>query len=294
MWKIKPALSLHCSQHNMVLWNLEWRGSEIGPGMLYRFCSWLTFTGPSLFPLRKYNGLFFHSVETPQLTTAPQRPPLLLDWPCQCLDSAGMGWSLRSCSLVASLNIAVLGSKETPHWGNANQNGSKAATGDINLHEEQLSGSTSRPRGQVCQNVNCCSVTQSCLTLCDPVDCSTPGLPVHHQLPEFTQTHVHWVSDAIQPSHPLLFPSPPAFNLSQHQSFLKCQLFASGGLSIGASASALVLPMNIQGWFPLDWLVWSPCCPRHSQESSSAPQFKSINSSMLRALVEQIYYQSIL
>ena len=61
------------------------------------------------------------------------------------------------------------------------------------------------------------SVTQSCPTLCDPMHCSTPGLPVHHQLPEFTQTHVHWVSDAIWPSHPLLSPSPPAFNLSQHQ-----------------------------------------------------------------------------
>ena len=57
----------------------------------------------------------------------------------------------------------------------------------------------------------------SCLTLCDPMDCSTPGLPVHHQLPELTQTHVHRVSDAIQPSHPLLSLSPPAFNLSQHQ-----------------------------------------------------------------------------
>ena len=62
-----------------------------------------------------------------------------------------------------------------------------------------------------------CSVAQWCLTLCDPMDCSTPGLPVHHQLPELTQTHVHWVSDAIQPSDPLLSPSPPAFNLSQHQ-----------------------------------------------------------------------------
>ena len=61
------------------------------------------------------------------------------------------------------------------------------------------------------------SVTQLCLTLCDPMDCSMPGLPVHHQLPESTQTHVHWVSDAIQPSHPLLSPSPPALNLSQHQ-----------------------------------------------------------------------------
>ena len=61
------------------------------------------------------------------------------------------------------------------------------------------------------------SVTQSCLTLCDPMDCSTPGFPVHHQLPDLTQTHVHQVSDAIQPSHPLLSPSLPGFNLSQHQ-----------------------------------------------------------------------------
>ena len=61
------------------------------------------------------------------------------------------------------------------------------------------------------------SVAQSCPTLCNPMNCSMPGLPVHHQLLEFTQTHVHWVSDAIQPSHPLLSPSPPAPNPSQHQ-----------------------------------------------------------------------------
>ena len=61
------------------------------------------------------------------------------------------------------------------------------------------------------------SVTQSCLTLCDPMDCSMPGFPVHHQLPELTQTHVHWVGEAIQPSRPLLSPSLPAFNLSQQQ-----------------------------------------------------------------------------
>ena len=65
------------------------------------------------------------------------------------------------------------------------------------------------------------SVAQSCPILCDPMYCSTPGLPVHHQLPEFTQTHVHWVSDAIQPSHPLSSPSPPALNPSQHQSLFQ-------------------------------------------------------------------------
>ena len=65
------------------------------------------------------------------------------------------------------------------------------------------------------------SVTQSCPTLCDPIDCSTPGFSVHHQLLEFTQTHVHWVSDATQPSHPLSSLSPPAFNFCQHQGLLK-------------------------------------------------------------------------
>ena len=65
------------------------------------------------------------------------------------------------------------------------------------------------------------SVAQSCPTLCDPMNCSTPGLPVHHKLPEFTQTHVHRVGDAIQPSHPLASPSPPALNPSQHQSLFQ-------------------------------------------------------------------------
>ena len=65
------------------------------------------------------------------------------------------------------------------------------------------------------------SVSQSCPTLCNPMSCSTPGLPVQHQLPEPTQTHVHWVGDAIQPSHPLSSPSPPALSLSQHQGLFK-------------------------------------------------------------------------
>ena len=98
-----------------------------------------------------------------------------------------------------------------------------------------------------------CSVV---LTLCDPMDYSTPGLPVHHELPEFTQSHLHWVDDAIQPSHPLLSPSPPTFNLSQHQGLFQDQFFASRGQSIGVSASASVLPMNIQNWFCLGWTGW--------------------------------------
>ena len=82
--------------------------------------------------------------------------------------------------------------------------------------------------------------------LCDPRNCNTPGFPVHHQLPELAQTHIHRVSDAIQPSHSISSPSP-AFNLSQHQVFPKDQFFISDGQRIGVSASASVLPKNIQG-----------------------------------------------
>ena len=97
----------------------------------------------------------------------------------------------------------------------------------------------------VFRSVQFSSVVQSCLTLCDPMDCSMPGLPVHHKLLEFTQTHVHQVSDAIQSSHPLSSPSPPTFNLSQHQGLFKwVSFFASDGQSIGVSASTSVLPMN--------------------------------------------------
>ena len=104
----------------------------------------------------------------------------------------------------------------------------------------------------------CCSVAQSCLTLCNPMDCSTPGFPVLHYLLEFTQTHVHWVGNAIQPSHPLsssVATSPPALlSFPASGSIIMSWLFTSGGQSIGVSAS--VLPMNIQDWFPLEWIGW--------------------------------------
>ena len=84
-------------------------------------------------------------------------------------------------------------------------------------------------------------VTQSCPTLSNPMDCSMPGFPVHHQLPEPTQTHIHWVSDAIQPSHPLSSPSTLAFNLSQHLGLFPVSPFYTiGGQSIGVSASTSV------------------------------------------------------
>ena len=80
--------------------------------------------------------------------------------------------------------------------------------------------------------------------------------PVHHKLLEFTQTHIHWVGDTDQPPHPLSFPSLPTFNLSQYQGLFKHQFFASSGQSIRDSASASVLLMNIQDWFPLGWTRW--------------------------------------
>ena len=104
------------------------------------------------------------------------------------------------------------------------------------------------------------SVAQLCPTLCNPMACSKPGFPVHHPLLEFTKTHVHWVGDAIQPSHPLSSPFPPAFNLSQHQGLFK---WVSSSHQV-----AKVLKFQLQHqsfeWTPRtdflrDWLVWFPC-----------------------------------
>ena len=132
------------------------------------------------------------------------------------------------------------------------------------------------------------SVPQSCPTLCDPMDCSTPGFPVHNQLPELTHTHVHRVGEAIQPSHPLLSPSP-AFNLAQRQGLFQW---------VSSSHQVIkVLEFQLQHqsfqWifrtdFLWDWLVWSPCSSRNSQEFSPTPHFKSINSLALSLLYLQL------
>ena len=124
------------------------------------------------------------------------------------------------------------------------------------------------------------SFAQSCPTLCDPMDCSTPELPVHHQLPEPIQTHVYHVGDAVQPSHPLSSSSSCLQSFPALGSFQISGFFTSGGQSIGVSASASVLPVNIQE----DGLVGSPCSPRDCQESSPTPQLKCINSSALSFL----------
>ena len=108
------------------------------------------------------------------------------------------------------------------------------------------------------ESSSCCCIlvssvqfsSQSYLILCNPMDCSMPGFPVHQQRPEFAQTHVHRVGDAIQSSHPLSSPTP-AINLSHHQGLFQGSVFVSGGQGIQASASASVFPVSIQVWFPL-------------------------------------------
>ena len=124
------------------------------------------------------------------------------------------------------------------------------------------------------QSVQFSSVAQSCPTLCNPMNCSTPGLPVHHQLPEFTQTHIHRVGDAIQLSHPLSSPSPPAPNPSQHQGLFQ------GVNSSHEVAKVLEFQLSHQSFqrnpradLLQNGLVGSPCSPRDSQESSPTPQF---------------------
>ena len=132
---------------------------------------------------------------------------------------------------------------------------------------------------QMFSSVQFSSVTQSCLTLRNPMNCSTPGLPVHHQLPEFTHTHVHRVSDAIQPSHPLSSPSPPAPNPSQHQRFFQ---WVNSSHEVTKVLEFQLQHHSFQRTPRADLLqnglVGSPCSPRDSQESSPTPQFKSINS----------------
>ena len=129
------------------------------------------------------------------------------------------------------------------------------------------------------------SVTHSCPTLCNPKDRSTPGLPVHHQLLEFTQTHVHRVGDAIQPYHPLSCPSPPAPNPSQHQGLFQWVNSSPwGGQSIGVLASASVFPMNTQDWSPLGWTGWISLQSKGLSRVFSNTTVQRINSSVLSFL----------
>ena len=128
------------------------------------------------------------------------------------------------------------------------------------------------------------SVAQSCLILCNPMDCSTPGFPVHQQLLELAQTHVHQVGDAIQISHPLPSPSLPAFSLCQHQVFSSESVLHIRWPSIGVSASASVPQMNVWDWFPLGWTGLISLQSKGLSRVFPTPQIKSISSSALSFL----------
>ena len=130
------------------------------------------------------------------------------------------------------------------------------------------------------------SVSQSlrCVQLCNSMDCSTPGFPVLHHLLELAQTHVHWVSDAIQQFHPLLSPSPSAFSLSQHQGLFQWVSSSHQVTKFGASASASVLPMNMQDWFPLRWTGWISLQSKGLSRVFSNTTAQTVNSSVLSFL----------
>ena len=135
------------------------------------------------------------------------------------------------------------------------------------------------------RSVQFSSVAQSCPTLCNPINHSTLGLPVHHQLPQFTQTHVHRVGDAIQPSHHLSSPSPPAPNPSQHHGLFQ---WVNSSHEVAKVLECQLQHQSFQ-WTPRtdllqDGLVGSPCSPWDSQGSSPTPQIKSNNSSVLNFL----------
>ena len=128
------------------------------------------------------------------------------------------------------------------------------------------------------------SVAQLYPTLCNPMNHSMPGLPVHHQLPDYSNSCSlsWWCHSTISSSVVPFFSCPQSFPVSG--SFQVSQLFTADGQSIGISASTSVLPMNTQDWSPLGWISWNSCSPRDSQESSPTPQFKSISSSALSCL----------
>ena len=147
----------------------------------------------------------------------------------------------------------------------------------MHLYAKNISRNGYQSQGKLF-SVQFSSVTQLCSTLCDPMDCSMPGFPVHHQLLELAQTHVHWIGDIIQPSHPLSTPSP-AFNLSQHQGLFQ---WVCSSDQVAKVLEFQPQHQSFQSIFRTDflykWLVLSPWSPRYSQESSLTPQFKSINS----------------
>ena len=181
-------------------------------------------------PHRSPNSLLYFSF-LPALITLkmqfPLRVPLYPNHPQQKFLSSTPSFLSTNISVTESESCSVVSNSLPPHglycpWNSSGQN---TGVGSLSFLQEVFPTQGSNPGLLHCRqilyqlsySVQFSSVAQSCLTLCDPMNHSTPGLPVHRQLPESAQTHVHCVGDAIQPSHPLPSPSPPALNLSQHQ-----------------------------------------------------------------------------
>ena len=153
---------------------------------------------------------------------------------------------------VSSLSRFLNSTRISEEWANNfSRRALRADSSTLLILVQGMTGNMKKKKKRRITIEEISSVPQSCLTLCDPTDRSTPGFPVLHYLPEFAQTHGHWVGDAIQPSHPLSSPSPPAPNLSQHQGLFQ----RAGPLHQGAEVlelnSASVLSVNMQRWFPL-------------------------------------------
>ena len=240
-------------------------------------------------------GLHSRALQAPYLPTLETRETAQSWWQRHQWFN---GWEhLRVWSKVLDWHPSVCYSQQAGH-GSSLHSGKRRRLpiiGRIDIRlAHQLPGELAEehiphcPSSKLSGSVQFNSVAYSCLILSNSMDFCIPGFLVHHQLSELAQTHIHWVGDAIQPPHHLLSPSPPAFNLFQHQ-----------GLFQGVSSShqvAKILEFQLQHpsfqWifranFLYDGLVSSTCSPRNPQQSSPAPQFKSINSSALSFLYSE-------
>ena len=180
---------------------------------------------------------------------------------------AGDGIPVDLCEILKAEAVKVL------HLMSANQKNSAVATGleMVNFH--------SNPKERKCQRMfSFSSITQSCPTLCDPMDCSMPGLPVHHQLLGLLKL---MSTESVMPSNHLIFCHPHSSCLQSFPtsgSFQMSQNFASCDQSTGVSASATVLPRKSHHWFPLGWTGWTSLQSKGLSRSSATRQFKGINS----------------